>query len=248
MTNSFIPWWPLLQSDNVKSEKKVSNKESNLPVSVARIVKFLDKNKNQKYTNKQIALEIGLSESTVSGITEKLEEIGIIKNPPSIRQSFNHKAILTYQSSKGYLDKSTVERVDYEGCIAQVLQVFEKNKNKIYFKKEIAEKTGLPKDKVSQAFPVLLVTGKIKVVGIENDLLIYQSIKGRKAAIEIATEPDDSYMTLGNYIEKNDIKGNLKEIKKKVAKKKGHSRLFYSNKGIVKEYEVSYLQEAVGLN
>ena len=46
----------------------------------------------------------------------------------------------------------------------------------------------------------------------------------------------------------NGIKGDTKELKAKVASEKGHSRLFYSDKGIVKEYEVSYLQKVLKLN
>jgi hypothetical protein len=43
----------------------------------------------------------------------------------------------------------------------------------------------------------------------------------------------------------NNICGNAEEIKTSVNKGKGHSRLFYSDKGIIKEYEISYLQKTV---
>ena len=247
------PWTMQEEPKAIKAKRKeVQLKEiakknvESMPVAVSRIVKFLNKNKEQTFTNAQIASAVGVSESTVSGITEKLEEIGTIKNAPNRRDASNHRSTLTYQSSKGYLGKSNMERVGYEGVIAQVLSVFKKSTNKTYTKKELSEITEIPKSKVGVALSILLVTENIKVVGIEEGVLVYQNIKGNKRAVEICTEADSSYITLGSYIKMNNIKGDSKEIKAKVAEEKGHSRLFYSDKGIVKEYEVSYLQKVIG--
>lgn len=225
--------------------KEISKKvEENLPVSVARIVKFLNKNKEQTFTNGQIAKEVGLSGSAVSGVMDKLEEIGSVK-VVKIRKGLTSGISQVYQSYMGSLNKVEKERTA-EGAIAQIFEVFRRI-HKTYTKKELSEITGISKNKVGVALSILLVTENIKVVGIEENVLVYQNIKGNKRAVEISTEPDSNYITLGNYVKMNNIKGDSKEIKGLVAKEKGHSRLFYSDKGIVKEYEISYLQKVLGL-
>lgn len=224
--------------------KEIQNKtEENLPVSAARIVTFLNKNKNRCFTNKQIAAEVGISASMASGIMDKLEEIGCVK-VAKIRKGLNSGISQVYQSHDGNSTKVEKER-EVEGYISKVLAVFENNINKVYSKKEISTGLGISKDKVGQALSILLVTERVKAIGIEGDVLVYQNIKGKKPAVKIATEPNSSYVTLGSYLKMNGIKGDIKELKEKVATEKGHSRLFYSDKGIVKEYEISYLQRVL---
>ena len=230
--------------EEIQAKELASKNEENLPVSAARIVTFLNKNKNRCFTNKQIATEVGISGSIASGIMDKLEEIGCVK-VAKIRKGVASGISQVYQSSDGNSTKVEKER-EAEGYIAQILSIFEKNVNKVYSSKEISNELGISKNKIGQAISILLVTNKIKVVGLEDKVLIYQNIKGNRAAVEISTEPNSFYITLGNYIKMNKIKGDSKEIKAKVAKEKGHSRLFYSDKGIVKEYEISYLQKVIG--
>ena len=230
--------------EEIQAKEVASKNEENLPVSAARIVTFLNKNKDKCFTNKQIAAEIGISGSTASGIMDKLEEIGCVK-VAKIRKGLASGISQVYQSYDGSSTKVEKER-EAEGYIAKVLAVFMKNINKVYSSKNVANELGISKNNVGQAISILLVTNKVKVVGLEDGALIYQSIKGRKAAIEISIEPDSSYITLRNYIKMNKIKSNSKEIKAKVAEEKGHSRLFYSDKGVVKEYEISYLQKVIG--
>ena len=228
-------------------QKEIQNKiEENLPVSAARIVTFLNKNKDRCFTNKQIAAEVGISGSVASGIMDKLEEIGCVK-VAKIRKGLTSGISQVYQSYDGSSTKVEKER-EVEGYIAKVLSVFNNSVNKTHSKKGIAKELGISKDKVGQALSILLVTKKIKVVGIEEGAPVYQNIKGNKSAVEIATKPDNSYITLGNYIRMNGIKGDTTEIKEKIASEKGHSRLFYSDKGIIKEYEVSYLQKVINCN
>lgn len=254
MSYNDIPWTgtTLEEPKSIKEKrqemqlKKLSKRvEENTPIAVAKIIKFLDKNKNQTYTNAQIAKEAGLSGSAVSGIMDKLEEIGSVK-VVKIRKGLTSGISQVYQSSVGNLNKVEKERMA-EGAIVHVLAVFKKSVNKTYTKKELSKITGISKDKVGVALSILLVTENIKVIGIEEGALVYQNIKGNKRAAEVCTEADSSYVTLGSYIKMNNIKGDSKEIKAKVAEEKGHSRLFYSDKGIVKEYEISYLQKVIGL-
>ena len=227
-------------------QKEVQSKvEENLPVSAARIVTFLNKNKEKCFTNKQIAAEVGISASMASGIMDKLEEIGCIK-VTKIRKGLASGISQVYQSYDGNSAKVEKER-EAEGYIAKVLSVFKDSVNKTYSKEEIAKKLGISKDKVGQAISILLVTEKVKVVGIDKNSLSYQNIRGNKPAVEIATEPSKVYMTLSNYLKINGIKGDTKEFKTKVSAEKGHSRLFYSDRGILKEYEISYLQKVIGL-
>lgn len=246
------PWTEMEEPKILKTkreeiqQKEIQSKvEENLPVSAARIVTFLNKNKSRCFTNKQIAAEVGISASMTSGIMDKLEEIGCVK-VAKIRKGLTSGISQVYQSYDGNSAKVEKER-EAEGYIAKVLSAFNNSVNKTHSKKEIAKELGISKDKVGQALSILLVTEKIKVVGIEEGALVYQNIRGNKPAIEIATKPDSSYITLGNYIKMNGIKGDTAEIKEKIASEKGHSRLFYSDKGIVKEYEVSYLQKVIGL-
>lgn len=223
--------------------KEISKKvEENLPVAVARVVKFLNENKEQTYTNSQIAAATGVK--SVSGIMDKLEEIGVVK-VVKIRKSLTSGISQVYQSYMGSLNKVEKERAA-EGAIAQIFGVFRKIHG-TYTKEELSEITGISKNKVSTALSTLLVTENIKVIGIKENALVYQNIRGNKKAVNISTEPDSNYMTLGNYIKMNNIRSDSKEIKALVAKEKGHSRLFYSGKGIVKEYEITYLQKVIGL-
>ena len=252
MSYKTIPWTTTEEPTSIRVKKqeiqlKELKKKSgeSLPISVARVVKFLNKNKNKNYTNAQIAEAVGLSGSTVSGIMDKLEEIDSVR-VVKIRKGLSSGISQVYQSSIGTLDKVEKERAA-ESAAAQILSIFKKSINKTYTKKSLCETTGIPKSKVGTALSILLVTNNIKVVGIEGGILVYQNTKGNKRAIEICTEGHSSYITLGNYIKINNIKGDSKEIKAKVAKEKGHSRLFYSDKGIVKEYEISYLQKVIGL-
>lgn len=235
-----------MKKEEIRMRELKDKVKENIPVSAVRIVKFLNKNKDKKFTNKQIAMETGLSESTVSGITEKLEEIGILKNPKSYRSILNHRPTITYQSAKGYRGESTIER-EYEGCIAKVLTMFEKNVNKVYSTLQITEELKEVKNKVAQAISILLATDKIKLID-KKEAPIYQHIKGNKVGIPIAKEADKNYITLKSYLKMNGIKDCPKEIKEKIAKEKGHSRIFGSNNGLVKEYEISYLQKVVGVN
>jgi predicted transcriptional regulator len=252
MSYKTIPWTTTEEPTSVKVKKQEiqlkelkKKSEESLPISVARVVKFLNKNKEQTFTNVQIASAVGLSGSAVSGVMDKLEEIGSVK-VVKIRKGLTSGISQVYQSAIGNLNKVEKERMA-EGAIAQVLAIFKKSINKTYTKKELSVVTGISKNKVGVALSILLVTENIKVVGIEENVLVYQNIKGNKRAVEISTEPDSNYITLGNYVKMNNIKGDSKEIKALAAKEKGHSRLFYSDKGIVKEYEISYLQKVLGL-
>ena len=179
MTRVTIPWTLDIQEpkalkvkkEEVQQKELQSRVEESLPVSTARVVKFLNKNKNQTYTNKQIAAEIGISGSTVSSIMDKLEEIGCVK-VAKIRKNATAGISQVYQSYDGSSAKVEKER-EVEGSIAQVLSVFNKSTNKTYSKKAIASELGISANNVGQALSILLVTNKIKVVGIEKEALAY---------------------------------------------------------------------------
>ena len=249
MSKSTRPW--TLEAQEPKSLKskraEIQQKElqskavESLPVSTARVVKFLNKHKNQTYTNREIAAEVGLSGSTVSGIMDKLEEIGCVK-VAKIRKSATSGISQVYQSYDGSSAKVEKER-EVEGYIVRVLEVFNKSVNKVYSKKVIASELGISANNVGQALSILLVTGKIKVVGNQDRVPVYQNIKGNKPKIDVTSEPDKNYMTLNNYLQMNEIKADIKALKQKIASEKGHARLFQSDQGLIKEYEVSYLQK-----
>lgn len=230
-----------------KTKKKADSKETSLPVSVSRVVKFLNENKNKSFTNGEIAVGTGLSSSSVSGITDRLENIGAIRQGRN-RKALDKTTVQTYQSALSGTGYSK-ERVGGQEVIVQVQEAFDKNKNQVYTRKEIQNLIKSTSEKVSKVIPILLITEKIKLVGFDKKkkVLQYQSIRGNKKAVKVYIESDENYINLKTYIEINNIKNDSKKIKALVAKEKGHSRLFYSNKGIVKEYEVSYLQKILGL-
>lgn len=252
MSYNKIPWTTIQEPKAIKEKreemqlKEIQSKvEESLPITVARIVKFLNNNKDRTFTNRQIASEIGISGSFVSGIMDKLEEIGCVK-VVKVRKHSSAGISQVYQSAEGTSKESVKER-EAKGSAAHVLEAFKNNKNKCYTKKEIANVIEEPQCKVGAIISILLVTEKIKVVGIEDGTLIYQYITGKNPALKIYTEPNKSYITLGGYLKMNSIRSNLKEIKSKVIKENKYSRFFYSDKGIVKEYEISYLQKVIGL-
>ena len=51
-------------------------------------------------------------------------------------------------------------------------------------------------------------------------------------------------MTLNDYLTLNNIKGDIQEFKNRI-NDNSHLRLFYSNKGAIEEYEISYLQKVI---
>ena len=243
--------WVLTEEPKIIKEKReemqlkevIKKGEENLPVSVARIMKFLNKNKNQRFSNTQISAETGVR--NVAGIMDKLEEIGMVET--SFRKYDKQSKISVYRSIVN--DSRTaipVERM-YDGYATRILAVFRGSKNKTYTKAALAELTEIDIKDIGNILCILLITEEIKVVGVEDGALVYQNINGNKKAVVISKEADGSYMTLGNYIKLNNIKEDIKELKVKLSEEKGHSRLFYSTHGIVKEYEVSYLQKMIGL-
>lgn len=211
--------------------------EAAAPISVAKIVNFLNKNKNQTFTNAQIALATGLSSSTVSGVMDKLEEIGSVK-VVKIRKGISSGISQVYQIATGSLNKVEKERMA-EGPIVTILSVFNKSVNKTYTNKELAEVTEIPISKISNALSILLVTKNIKIVGSKDNKFIYQHVCGNKQVVEVSTEPNSNYITLSSYLKMRGIKSSEKfELN-------GHSRLFHSDQGIIEEYEVAYLQKVI---
>lgn len=250
MSYNDIPW-PLLKEPKAIKEKRKEMQlkelskrvEEGTPITVARIIAFLNKNKNQTYTNAQIAHEVGVK--SVAGIMDKLEEIGVVK-VVKIRKGVASGISQVYQSGVGTLEKVKKERMA-ESLMSKVLTLFNKNINKVYSKDEIAKELSTTKDRLSGVLSILVVTDNIKLVDAEGETFLYQSIKGNQKAIDISEEPNNAYITLENYIKMSNVRGNVKEFKNIVAEERDHARVFYSNRGPVKEYEITYLQKVIGL-
>lgn len=250
MTYTSKPW--TLNSKEPKSLKEKREKirlnrmckstKENLPVSIARVTKFLDENKDKTFTNAQIATETGLSSSSVSQIMDKLEEINSV-NIVKIRKGLNSGLSQVYQSAIGSTRKIEKERAR-KGVVAQVLKIFEDNINSTYTKADISKILKIAKSKMGSSLSILLITKKIKVVGSENNNFMYQNIKGDKPPRMVSVEPDVSYASLNNYLKINNYACSKKD-KEKISKDIKHSRLFYSSRGIIEEYEVSYLQKVI---
>lgn len=216
--------------------------EENLPISVARVVKFLNENKDKEFTNAQIAKETGLSDSSVSQIMDKLEEINSV-NIVKIRKGLKAGLSQVYQSVNGSSQRVEKER-EKNGVISQILEVFENNVNRVYTKADISKILKITNSKIGNSLSILLITRKIKVVGAEKNSFIYQNTKGNRPPVAVSTEPNVSYISLSSYLKRNNCKCN-KKIKDKITKEKSHLRLFHSSRGIIEEYEISYLHKVL---
>jgi Mn-dependent DtxR family transcriptional regulator len=257
MAYTSVPWTAIEEPEVIKTKrdeiqvKEVSKKvEENLPISVARVIKFLNENKNRYFTNGQIAKELKLSEGTVANITNKLDEIGVIAMPYVLQK----KNILSnrvsnsqvYQSLQGNVETRKLR--EEKGVATLVAEIFEKNINKTYSSLSIAKELGVKRSSVSQAISFLYAINKIKLVDREEKGgLIYQNIKGDKREIVTFLEPDERYVTLESYLKTINVKLTDKIRLSVKEHETGHIRLFRSSKSLIKEYEIKYLQKVIGL-
>ena len=244
------PWTIEEEPKNLKEFKKEAQmkelaKRNKVvqPVTVARIVEFLDKNKNKTFTNAEIAAAIGVR--SVSSIMDKLEEIGAVK-VVKIRKGIVSGISQVYQSAKGDFKKSVEKERMAEGLISKTLRIFEASINKIYSRADLAEVLGVDKNDLSPVISILLSTDKIKPIAEKgSEVIRYQNINGNKAGLKYEKNADPSYITLGSYLKMNNIKAKIKDVQKK-CNEKGQSRFFQSEDGFIKEYKIEYLQKVLG--
>ena len=73
------PWTLNENESRIKKNSYTKNKESDKAVSTARILRVFEESPKGKFTNRDIANLLFVSESTVSNVTNKLIALGDIK-------------------------------------------------------------------------------------------------------------------------------------------------------------------------
>lgn len=252
--------WPLIKkaktsTKNAEATKVKARKESNkvakvinkikgiqytpdIAISTARVLKLFNENKERKFSNQDIAEELGMSIGTVSSITNRLEALTDIKivgnrqTVSAISQVFQHKS-----GAKGGFQK---EKIDKNKQVikdtAQVVkELFESNKNSVYTKEDVIKKLqGYSKGQIEDSLKILLLNGTIKLLEeCKGNKALYQHTSGNKKGVEVCTEIDDRYMTVNEYLQSLNYVGDKEKLRRNLPK---HYRMFYSTRGLIPEY------------
>lgn len=229
------PWTLDEKESRVKKSNYIKNRESDKAISTARVFQIFEENKNKKFTNRDIAKYLGISESTISGITGKLRDLESIKQVGEIKPN----RTIVYQ----HIDGPDSFKVMYNKIPTsqEIRNLFRNNTNKVYSSKLIAEETGYSSNIISSAMRVLLFNGTVKMVGTENGNVQYQYKTGNREGITVYTTGDKDYCSLNEFIEENNLKKAKEALKNKLDGRK--SRFYYSAKGLVREYSKSYMAQ-----
>lgn len=222
------PWTLNEREIKVRKSPYILNRESDLAISVSRVQKLFEKHKDKTFSNNEIAEMLGISLGTVSDITNRLEAVADIKIV-KVRQLRSALSQI-FQHFEGPLPAVTKER-GRRDAIINVLDRFKQNPDEVFTREDLNQVLDNTEGKIRRALQILLLDGKIKLVG--NDLkgsAKYQYYKGHETGIKIYQEKDESYSTIKEFCKENNIKENI------FNDFKGSYRLFYSSKGILKEY------------
>lgn len=209
-----------------------------MAVSTARVTKLFEQSKNATYTNRDLALKLGLSEGTVSCITSRLQATGTIKIVEV------HSRVTAY--SMGYQHKEgpsqSVPRLKgYDGkqkdAVILVQELFEQDVNAVYTKADVIEKLKgkASRGHVEESIKILLLIKVIKIIDdFENRTLKLQSYFGNKKGVNVLAELDEEHMTLRDFIKQEHFSEKEKaEVLNKLPKT---CELFYSNRSLTKVY------------
>ena len=254
--------WPLNKKvQETKKSEKSSKKEvaakakekfysADIAVSTARVLKLFEDNKDKCYTNKDIAKELKISESTVSKITMRLEALFNIRIVGNRRvegssngaQEFQHKKGLMPGFQRKTVKKGTNELV--KDSAQAVKELFESNKNAVYTKDEVIEKlNNYSKDQVGESLQILVLQKDIKLLeDYEDNKVHYQHIRGNKKGVDVCYEPNEAYISVGTYLKGLNFVADSKKLKENLPK---HFRMFHSTQGYVPQYLKSDLDKCL---
>lgn len=233
-----IPWTLNENETKVKKSPYIKNKESDKAVSTARILRVFEESPKGKFTNRDIANLLFVSESTVSNVTNKLIALGDIKIVGRTRST----AAIIYQHISGP-DKFEVV-FDKTEPVIEIRNFFRNHKNQTCTSKELVENFGYSRSIVSVILRTLLLNGTIKLVSIDQDTAQYQYKTGGKKTVEIFTTPDEEYCTISKYVKDNNIK-KVKSEDVLTKLKSTQPRLFYSSQGVLKEYKKDKIAKTI---
>ncbi len=249
------PW--TLNSNNLKKEKKNSKKvleegkvkffTEDEAVSTAKVMKLFEKDKNKIYTNKEISEKLGISEGTVSGITNRLEQLSNIKIV-KVKQSVSALSQM-FQHKDGSLH--AVEKIKNKKDTAKVVkELFEEDKNRVFTKKEIVSiltNKGESESQIDTSLKILLLDGTLKLTGInEYGRAEYQHIEGNKKGAIVRSEINDNYTSLKEFLQKNSALDKKSFFENKL--KKRECMFFYSSSGIIPVWPIKELEKILKNN
>ena len=229
----------------IKTEAKKRLYSADVAVSTARVLKLFEDHKERIYTNREIAQELGLSESTVTGINTRLEGVKKIKIVEVLQRLSAYTPI--YQHINGSCNKVNKRRGKdgNQKDVAQVVyDLFENDKNAVYTKPEIIEKlSNYSKGQVEESIKVLVLSKAIKILeDYEGNVMQYQHALGNKKGVDLQYEPDEKYTTVGAYLDSLNYVGDREKLRRNLPK---HYRVFYSARGVRPEYLKSDLNKAI---
>ena len=245
------PW--TLDEKKVKKSKSVKKSKGNskffkedIAVAAAQIMDLFEKNKTKTYTNKDIANELGLSESTVTGVTTRLEALRKIKIVEILQRVSAYTVY--YQHIAGPSQRVNKRRGingDKKDTAQLMLELFEENKNRVFTKKELVEiltAKGESEGQIDTSLRILLLGWDIKVVGEEDQKGLYQHISGNKKGLKIYKNSDEKYCSVPTFIKESNFKGDEENLRRNLPRT---YRLFYSSRGTIKEYLREDLEKSV---
>lgn len=244
--------WPLEEGKRKKTSKKEVKTEAkkklysaDVAISTARVLKLFEDNKERIYTNREIAQELQLSESTVTSINTRLEGVKKIKIVEVLQRVSAYTPL--YQHINGSCNRVNKRRGKdgNQKDVAQVVyELFESDKNAVYTKQEVIEKlSNYSKGQIEESIKILLLDGDIKLIGTnENNKAIYQNTKGNKKGMKVETKHKEGYFTISDFLKLAAFTGDRDKFEKNLSK---NYRLVYSALGIIKEYSREDLEKAL---
>lgn len=246
--------WSLTEQINKSSKKQKVQKErtkfhaGDTAVSTARVLKLFEENKGKKFSNQDIAKELGISVGTVSSITNRLEalmDIKIVGNRQTvsaISQIFQHRGGPSFGFHKEKVDKQSKEVIKDTAQI--VKDLFKQDKNAVYTKEKVIKKLkGCSKGQIEESLQILVLDKTIKLLeDYEENKAQYQYITGNRKGVEVHLEEDERYISISEYLKSLNYVADVKKLKSNLPT---HFRMFYSSRGYIPQYLKSDLDKCL---
>lgn len=231
-----MPWTLQEKELRVRKSPYIRNKEANLEISTQAVKRLFKENSEKTFTNNEIAETLGISLGTVSDITNRLEAIQDIKivKVRQLRSALSQ----VFQHSSGSMRAVIKERGKADAVIC-VYETFQASPNRIFTKNDLLSILDNTEGKIRRSLQILLLDELIKLVGCDDrGCAQYQYCKGNAKGIKIYKERTSGYMTISEFTQKYHV--GTKSLKDRDVSK---SKLFYSSKGLLREYPEDYLKK-----
>ena len=231
------PW--TLKEKRAQNRKSpyIKERQADLAISTSRVMDLLRRNKEKSYTHNEMSHILGLSEGTISSITNRLVALGEIKavymTKPYLAQVFQHitgsKAAVPFMYTK-------------EDTAVSVFNLFASNKNEVYTKKDLLKQLNSSEGMIKKSLQILLCNGNIKLVGNDEEgQAQYQHKDGKSKGYKVFTEADENYSSLSKFLKKNNLEQRKKDFIEHL--KNRDFRFYYTTRGVIKEYLIEDLNK-----